>query len=91
MDNQNDKGLKTKVFPNPFKNTLSILIEGGTGTTDFFLYNDLGQAILHTTWDLAKSIHEYSISTAKLSDGIYFYKIVNSEQTSRGKVVKVTE
>lgn len=45
MDNQNDKGLKTKVFPNPFTDALTVVLENGekTGNVSITLTDVLGQ------------------------------------------------
>ena len=64
---QNVQSISTQVFPNPFKNELSIVIEGASGDTEFLLYNDLGQAIFRTVWDLDKPLNQFTISTAKLA------------------------
>ncbi len=76
--------IETNIFPNPSSNKVTItFIE--KGNYNFSLYNNVGQAIINN-----QSIdnNSFTFSVLELSNGIYYYKIVDQDnKRSSGKLV----
>ncbi len=89
VDNQNDKGLKTKVFPNPFTDALTIVLENGDKATSvsITLSDVLGQT-LYVQKMPSFDNKKIDISTVGLTSGAYFLKISDGHNTTIHKVLK---
>lgn len=77
------------VYPNPFQNALSVATEGISGDVHLYLYNALGQVILHEQWAILqdnKFVHTFSIDN--LSAGTYHYRLITDSKTQNGKLLK---
>lgn len=74
-----------KVYPNPFKNHVTIEIEQENyNTIEFKLYNMMGQRIYH----MATSQNLFEIHPQNLSSGTYLYRIiVDGKPLNSGKLV----
>lgn len=71
------------VFPNPFTNSLKI--QSNSSIQDVYLYNFVGKQVLqHHTGK-----KEISLSTQTLPAGVYFYRIISTEnKITTGKLIK---
>lgn len=72
-----------KVYPNPFRETLTVDVDN-TGNTTVVIMDIIGK-VLHTTEFSEKS---QPINTNSLKTGIYIVKVVNGGKTSIIRVVK---
>ncbi len=73
------------VYPNPFNNTISFDIKGGS-VKEVSVYNVVGRKLASVTDAIVSKI---TISTVNYPSGIYIYKIQHSDNTiTTGKLVK---
>ncbi len=89
VDNQNAKGLKSKVFPNPFTDALTVVLENGqkTGNVSITLTDVLGHT-LYVQKISSFDNKKIDISTVDLASGAYFLKISDGHNTTIHKVLK---
>ncbi|MGC9342455.1 MAG: T9SS type A sorting domain-containing protein [Bacteroidales bacterium] len=75
---------KTKIYPNPFSEYISISIPGNYNDIDFELYDLQGRTVL-----TMKLMPNEEINLTNLNQGIYLYKLSASEgKIQEGKLVK---
>lgn len=73
------------VYPNPFNNTISFDIKGGS-VKEVSVYNVVGRKLASVTDAIVSKI---TISTVNYPSGIYIYKIQHSDNTiTTGKLIK---
>lgn len=71
------------IFPHPFSTQLTIQFASNEQTS-IFIYDSLGQLILHQTFT-----NTTTINTESLANGIYFYELRSNKGTiTSGKVLK---
>jgi len=74
------------VYPNPFRNTATVTINGYQGTDNirFELYNAFGARVQIKQ----SNSHQFEIGRKDLSAGVYFYKVsANKEFLGSGKLI----
>ncbi|MFL5762723.1 MAG: ice-binding family protein [Bacteroidia bacterium] len=79
---------KIELYPNPFSTSLTIAVKDMllSGSSDFRIYNILGEEVLHK----AIADQETIINTATLPAGIYFYQLVYDKKIIQsGKLVSI--
>lgn len=84
--NELTENTTVKIYPNPFVNTTSILLDNmdNIKEIEFRLYTILGEEVMN------KNItsHSSTFDTSKLSSGIYIYKVMGDGQIIQsGKVI----
>ncbi len=72
-----------KIYPNPFKETLTITNSQSSNPVLFEIHDIFGQVVLSGEFE-----NQTEISTGKFSSGIYIVKISNGQQNYFKKVVK---
>jgi len=77
------------VFPNPFKNKLSILIgKGVSGNYKIVLNAATGAVLWSRQANKTTAAITENINTAKLPSGIYLLQVINNGVTQTYKVIK---
>lgn len=71
------------VYPNPAKETVTILLPEGISNAAVTVYNALGQVVLQD-----KVSGSIAVSIENLSKGIYSYKIASEGKVQLGKLIK---
>lgn len=72
------------IFPNPFNNTLNLKLKGYADPVEIILYDLSGKVLLKRKI----SEHEFSLTLAHLSNGIYLLRLYNEEGQSVHKIMK---
>jgi len=72
------------VYPNPFKNTVSLSLPQGIEAATVTLYNNLGQVV----WEQKVTTAKPEIAVQNLSGGIYSYSISSANQSQSGRLIK---
>ncbi len=76
-----------KIYPNPIIEEMSVYLSGYNGDATFSLFNAAGQLLKTAQWNLS-TFDQQTISVGELPQGVYFYRLVNGEKVSEGKVSK---
>jgi len=85
------KGIKIRIYPNPFSDNTTILFELlQSEMVEIALYNQAGQKIeiLHSR-DYKKGIHQYVWEASELPDGLYFIHVKAGLQVKTMKIIKM--
>ncbi len=78
-----------KVFPNPFKNSIQIDINGGTSSKfKLSLIDASGKTVWVKTVDKYTTSYHTSVNTSALPIGIYFLKLMQDGKTTTTKLLK---
>ncbi len=82
----NDPGTQISVFPNPFHDVTTIRIKGNVMAGKVEVYDLLGKPVRML---LPASANEFSLSSDGLSNGVYWYRVIDSDGLviGNGKVV----
>lgn len=64
---------KIAVYPSPFKDELNLKFEEGHGISDVYLYNLLGQLVIHKM--VIQQAVTLTIPTEELADGVYLLEV----------------
>ncbi|KGO93765.1 S8 family serine peptidase [Flavobacterium subsaxonicum] len=72
------------IYPNPFKNTVSLSLPQGIEAATITLYNNLGQVV----WEQNVTTAKPEIAVQNLSGGIYSYRISSANQSQSGRLIK---
>ena len=75
---------KILLYPNPANNIVSLRLPNSVENAEIHLYNNLGQRVLKAI--LPSNNATFSVSN--LASGIYLYKIISSNNTQTGKLIK---
>lgn len=73
-----------KVYPNPFSESLHIVVSGNDEIKSVQIFNIFGQAV----YQISISGNTTSINLSEIGSGIYIYKIETSQGISTGKILK---
>ena len=84
----NSEDINVKVYPNPFKNSLSFIIDE-IGKTEIEIFDQSGKMVYRDTKQISISSNKVIISTDKIRNGVYYYKIKSNKGISSGKLVKL--
>ncbi len=79
-----------RIYPNPASQNVTIAIAAPRSTPSITveLYNALGQRVRSWTWtDLYPGINQRTFSVAALASGVYFIRLMGTEQPVWGKMV----
>jgi serine protease AprX len=76
-----------KVYPNPFKDELTLYTEGVSGETIIDIFNIKGQLVFNKK-DIFKGENMITLYLNTLPQGIYFYKLKNEKTLLTGKIIK---
>jgi PKD repeat protein len=79
----NENNNSVKVYPNPVSNELFIEIEGNNETTNFEIFNSIGQIVFRGSM-LEKTI----VKTSSFSAGVYLIKLESGKTFQYKKIVK---
>ena len=82
-----DPSIRVALYPNPFKDHLSIALFNFTGATSFTLFDAAGKLMQQQEWNL-NGTETREINVNGLPNGVYFYQVSNGEQTHEGKVMR---
>ena len=89
VDNQNDKGLRSKVFPNPVSDVLTVVLENGEKAKNVSItLTDVLGRVLFTQKIAAFDTKKVEIPASGLTSGAYFLKIIDGTSTTVHKVLK---
>lgn len=77
----------SRVFPNPFTETLNLQIQGMTTEANLTLFDQKGRKVLQFQPDV-QGAEVQEIQVRHLPPGIYFYKIQNGTESSTGKIIR---
>ena len=72
------------IYPNPFKNMVSLSLPQGIEAATVTLYNNLGQVV----WEQKVTTAKPEIAVQNLSGGIYSYRISSANQSQSGRLIK---
>lgn len=79
------KNIELIIAPNPFNSQFAILYNGLNESTEFVLFNTLGQEILRKKLLEPRNV----IETDELPPGLYIYSLISqNKQVKQGKLVK---
>ena len=73
------------IYPNPFKETLSIIAPAAFEKASFSLYTILGQKVKEES--ILEINSQFDVNS--LNSGLYFYKIQNQNYKQSGKIIKL--
>jgi hypothetical protein len=86
-DHDVSSGLSATAWPNPFSETLDVVLSGDTqGPLSLQLYNLSGQVVLNQQFEAAQEY--YTLSTANLSPGFYMLRVEANGVVQTLKVIK---
>ncbi len=89
VDNQNDKGLKSKVYPNPFTDALTVALENGEKANNVTItLTDVVGRTLYVQKLPSFDNKKIDISTLGWTSGAYFLTISDGLNTTIHKVLK---
>ena len=75
------------VYPNPAGNSFTLTMSGLSGNAQYIIFDMSGKAVKAGTINAASGSYKEEISVADLSNGMYFVKVSDAENTS---VIKLT-
>ena len=75
-----ERNTQLEVYPNPAKNFVTI---NGTGITEIFIYNFIGQTVYHET--VKES--EFVVNTANFDEGLYIVKVSTEKGYESRKLI----
>jgi hypothetical protein len=82
-----EKKVALSVFPNPVNTQLNVVLENAENKSlNFKLYNVVGKEVLNVV--LANGTN--MVNTAELSEGVYFYSLLNSKDVLETKKLVIT-
>lgn len=84
-DNDLTNASSLNVFPNPANERLLVNGKLLSGKTTIRVYDAPGKTVYQSEQDFSSASGQLEISTAKLTEGIYFYSIVSAEKHFNGK------
>lgn len=84
--NIEDNGIS--IYPNPVQRTLNLNMQNLSGTATVQLYGSDGKFLTEETYDLSGGNKIRTVDMAEFPKGIYFYQLINGENTFQGKIVK---
>lgn len=78
---------KINLYPNPVRDKFSLSLENlGLKSGSLLIYTNMGEVLLRS--EINEGLNQYDISS--LSDGLYFYSILNdNDQIHTGKFIKI--
>ena len=76
-----------KIYPNPARQEINLYFNARTGSSmQFELTDQLGQTVMKESLNPNQTVAQYS--TGKISNGLYYWKLINSGSViSTGKLV----
>ena len=74
-------------FPNPSSDLTFIQVSGLTSDMTFTLTDQLGRVLI--SQPVQKNSSKIEVSTKNLTNGVYFYRLVNDSQESATKTMEV--
>ena len=78
-------------FPNPFNHSTKISFNlKKSGHTELIVYNIMGAKVITLVNGFVESgYHEYVFDSKQLSSGIYYYRLVNENESQTRKLVLI--
>jgi parallel beta-helix repeat protein len=89
LDNSQLK-VSATAYPNPFTNSIVVSITGPSGTYDLILVDALGRTIWTGTGTKNAGTYQQTINTSSLERGIYFLKVIQSNNNNSA-VIKLVK
>jgi chondroitin-sulfate-ABC endolyase/exolyase len=84
-----ESGKSFAVYPNPVATTLNVnLTENEDGPVELFIYDMSGRLITASQFNAVKGVNIFSLSVAKLPDGIYMVQAKKGTKVRNRKFVK---
>lgn len=77
-----------KAYPNPFLNSVKVIINGNAGNYQLVLSDVLGKILWTASGVKGIGVIEQSINTSTMQRGIYFLRVVQNDKSSVLKLVK---
>jgi parallel beta-helix repeat protein len=77
-----------KAYPNPFLNSVKVIINGDAGNYQLVLSDVLGKILWTASGVKGTGVIEQSINTSTMQRGIYFLRVVQNDKSSVLKLVK---
>jgi hypothetical protein len=75
----NQDQLVSAIWPNPFRDKLTIEVKDLNGKLDVELINILGERVYYTTYELQGTNPQVAINAPFLPDGIYFVRLTHGD------------
>ncbi len=79
--------IQSVLSPNPFDGNFTINLKGYEGKVVFELYNSSGKLVIRENWQI-DGYFSKSITAKRLTQGMYYYKIINDDRFVEGKLIK---
>lgn len=89
IDNNNATIDDLKVYPNPFKNILTVNVPAHPNTTIVNVYNIFGSLVYSSTFNSTKTIRTIEIDLGFLPNGAYIIECKGSNLIQRARILKL--
>jgi len=77
-----------KAYPNPFINSIILHINGNAGDYKLMLVDAVGKTIWTRVGTKTQGAFDQSVNTSSLQRGVYFFKLIQDNNTSTIKLLK---
>ncbi|MDX2246488.1 MAG: M12 family metallo-peptidase [Bacteroidia bacterium] len=81
-----DSPLQVLVYPNPFSETLKVVVEGA-GPATLTITSPTSGTLYRQNWDISEN-NQVEIPMGDLPSGIYFYSVLNGGKAEGGMLIK---